>query len=194
MKNRWLVKIGISFFTACALVVFPVFPVFAKTGHTTAVILMLENIEVVKTAEHLSADDIYVNITEYSSVDKPAMHRIPEYPSHWLSKFASKIKQVSLWKKSIQDGESVELIISVIESDAPPWDVDDLIGSVKLKVYMEKGKLQQEWSIPNKTIVKNEGERGHFVLSGDGAEYKVSFKLMLDKKLDKKLDKNKTKK
>ena len=60
--------------------------------HTTPIILTLEKIEVVKTAEQLSADDIYVNITEYSSVDKPTMHRVPEYPSHWLSKFADKVK------------------------------------------------------------------------------------------------------
>jgi len=56
------------------------------------------------------------------------------------------------------------------------------------KVYIEKGKLEQEWSIPNKSIVKSEAERGHFTLTGDGAEYKISLKLKLDK------DKNKDKK
>lgn len=166
-----------------------------KPAHTTPVVLTLEDIQVVKTAAHLSGDEIYVNITEYSSVDKPAMHRIPEYPSHWLSKYIDKVKDVTLWQKPIQDEESVELIISVVESDAPPWDVDDLIGSVKLKVYIEKGKLEQEWSIPNKAIVKSEGEKGHFVLTGDGAEYKISLKLKLDKhtEADKNKDKEKDK-
>jgi hypothetical protein len=156
----------------------------AKT-HTTPVILTLEKIEVVRTAENLSGDQVYVNITEYSSIDKPTMHRIPEYPSHWLSKYIDKVKNVPLWNKPIKDAESVELIISVVESDAPPWDVDDLIGSVKLKVYIEKGKLEQEWSIPNNAIVKKEGEMGHFVLTGDGAEYKISLKLALEKNSDK---------
>ncbi len=166
-----------------------------KPVNTTPVILTLEDIQVIKTAAHLSGDEIYVNITEYSSVDKPAMHRIPEYPSHWLSKYIDKVKDVTLWQKPIQDEESVELIISVVESDAPPWDVDDLIGSVKLKVYIEKGKLEQEWSIPNKAIVKSEGEKGHFVLTGDGAEYKISLKLKLDKhtEADKNKDKEKDK-
>lgn len=167
-----------------------------KPVHTTPVILTLEDIQVIKTAAHLSGDEIYVNITEYSSIDKPAMHRIPDYPSHWLSKYIDKVKDITLWQKPIQDGESVELIISVVESDAPPWDVDDLIGSVKLKVYIEKGKLEQEWSIPNKAIVKSEGEKGHFVLTGDGAEYKISLKLKLNKhpeadKNNKDKDKNK---
>lgn len=168
----------------------------SKPVHTTPVVLVLEDIQVVKTAAQLSGDEIYVNITEYSSVDKPAMHRVPEYPSHWLSKYIDKVKDVTLWQKPIQDEESVELIISVVESDAPPWDVDDLIGSVKLKVYIEKGKLEQEWSVPNKAIVKSEGEKGHFVLTGDGAEYKISLKLKLDKQTeaDKTKDKNKDQK
>lgn len=164
----------------------------SATIHTTPVILTLEDIEVVKSSGQFSGDEIYVNITEYSSVDKPSMHRVPEYPSHWLSKYIDKVKDIVLWQKPIQDGESVELIISVVESDAPPWDVDDLIGSVKLKVYIEKGKLEQEWSIPNKSIVKSEAERGHFTLTGDGAEYKISLKLKLDKELKK--DKTKQKK
>lgn len=157
--------------------------------HTTPVILTLEDIEVIKTAEQSSSDEIYINITEYSSVDKPTMHRIPEYPSHWLSKYTDKIKNVSLWQKSIQDKESVELVISVIESDAPPWDVDDLIGTVKLKVYLEKGKLEQEWTLPNNVIAKQEKEKGHFLLTGDGAEYKISLKVKIDKNINK--DKNK---
>jgi hypothetical protein len=157
------------------------------SAHTTPVSLILENIQIVKKSEESSSEEIYMNITEYSSVDKPSMHRVPEYPSHWLSKFSDKIKDIPIWNKSIQDGESVELIISVVESDAPPWDVDDLIGSVKLKVYIEKGKLEQEWSIPNKQIVKTDGERDHFILTGDGAEYKISLNLKLDQ------DKNKNK-
>lgn len=163
----------------------------AKSVNTTPVVLKLEDIQVIKTAAQFSGDEIYVNITEYSSVDKPAMHRVPEYPSHWLSKYIDKVKDVTLWQKAIQDEESVELIISVVESDAPPWDVDDLIGSVKLKVYIEKGKLEQEWSIPNKAIVKTAGEKDHFVLTGDGAEYKISLNLKLDK--DTEADKVKTK-
>jgi hypothetical protein len=169
-------------------------PETSEKIHATSVLLTLEKIEVVRTAEDLSGDQVYVNITEYSSMDKPTMHRVPEYPSHWLSKYIDKVKNIPLWNKPIKDAESVELIISVVESDAPPWDVDDLIGSVKLKVYIEKGKLEQEWSIPNNAIVKKEGEMGHFVLTGDGAEYKISLKLALDKNSDKDKDKDKDKK
>ena len=150
--------------------------------HTTPVILVLENIEVVKTSSYLGNDEVYINVTEYSSVDKPRMIRVPEYPSHWQSKFVDKVQGASIWKKPVREGESLELIISLIEADAPPWDVDDLIGSVKLKVYLEKGKLEQEWTLPNKSITKQEGEKGHFVLTGDGAEYKISLKLKLDNK------------
>lgn len=154
----------------------------AVSVQTTPVVLTLEDIQVMKTSDHLSGDEIYVNVTEYSSVDKPSMHRVPEYPSHWLSKYIEKVKNIPIWNKAIQEGESVQLIISVVEAEAPPWDVDDLIGSVKLKVYIEKGKLEQEWSIPNSAITKQAGEKGHFVLTGDGAEYKISLKLKLDKK------------
>lgn len=166
------------------------------SGQRTPIVLTLESIDIIKNASQFFGDQIYVNVTEYSSVDKPAMYRVPEYPSHWLSKYIDKVQNVVLWQKPILDGESVELIISVVESDAPPWDVDDLVGSVKLKVYIEKGKLEQEWSVPNKSIVKQEGLKGSFVLTGDGAEYKISLKLRLDEETDKDKtkDKNKDKK
>lgn len=157
----------------------------ASKVHTTPIVLTLEKIEAVKTEEGKSGDQIYLNITEYSSMDKPNMHRIPEYPSHWLSKYIDKVKNVTVWNRAIKDTESVELVISLVESDAPPWDVDDLIGSVKLKIYIEKGKLEQEWSTPNKDIVKSDKEKGHFVLTGDGAEYKISLKLKKDDKATK---------
>lgn len=124
-------------------------------------------------------DEIYISVVEYSNFGKSTYHRVPSYPTYWLSKHLPSVKKVRLWERDFQDGDAAQLIVSVVERDIPPWNVDDLIGSIKINVNQNDGHLSVEWD-PNQ--YKNEAEvdqldkdKPVFVLRGDNSNYKISF-------------------
>lgn len=143
----------------------------------------LSKLDAVRTAEK-RGDELYVSVTEYNSSASPVNYRIPEYPLHWLSKGPKEITDVLLWANTFKEGEGASVIFSLIEQDTPPWDLDDLIGTIKLKVRNEKGKLKREWVIPHQAghqvIPENQNS---FVLKGNNVEYYMVLKL--EEKKDK---------
>src|SRR5690606_15255973 len=110
--------------------------------------------------------------------EKPRHYEVPEFPLHWLSKYVDKLSNVLLWEKVVEDEQGVSIVLSLIERDAPPWNLDDLIGSVKLKLKNEKGKLTKEWSIPNKNVTHRLSDDDNvFILTGDGGEYHIALEV-----------------
>lgn len=145
---------------------------------TISLMVKLDDIVKVKSQEE-SGDELYFNITEYSSIDAARHYQVPPFPTHWLSAYLDKVKDVTLWERQLRAGEGIELIISLVERDVPPWNVDDLLGSVKLKLKWENNQLQKEWSIPNQANTqKLEGNVNQFLLTGDGGEYRIQLKVL----------------
>lgn len=133
----------------------------------------LTEIKVVKTTES-GGDELYFSVTEYSSLDRPHHYLVPNFPTHWLSDQLSQITDVELWSKKLKQNESVEVLISLLERDAPPWNVDDLIGTVKFRISYVDGELKRESSIPNlKDTQRSADSKNEFVLIGDGGEYNI---------------------
>lgn len=147
-------------------------PAFAKD--ITIKLDVLEKIH----AQEQSGDELYFNITEFPE-NKPARHyRIPSYPSHWMSDYLKNVKNLTLWQKSYSQCEKTDVIISLVEADLPPWNVDDLLGSVEFKVTCEQGKMHTNWVIPNKeNTAKILNSESAFAFTGDHSEYHAIFKL-----------------
>lgn len=130
-------------------------------------------------AQESRGDELYFSITEYSSIEKPRTYLVPNFPTHWLSEHLSEINHVVLWQKPLKENESVMLVISLIERDAPPWNVDDLIGTIKLKMHFKDGVLEKGWQIPNRDEVEmSSQEQQLFLMKGDNGKYEVDLKVV----------------
>lgn len=153
-------------------------PIFAQDLRLSVV---LSKLDVVHPTEK-RGDELYFSITEYSSKERPRSYLIPEFPMHWLSAHLQDIKNVNLWDKIIKDGEGVSVIFSLIEQDVAPWNIDDLVGTIKLKVRNEKGVLKREWIIPNqKDTQPVKQHKNEFILDGASGEYHLFLKLVESK-------------
>jgi L-fucose mutarotase/ribose pyranase (RbsD/FucU family) len=138
---------------------------------------LMEIKKLVTTESH--GDELYFAMTEYSSHARSRHYLVPRYPTHWLSRHLQAVVDVGLWEKTLAVGESAEIIFSLIERDAPPWFVDDLIGTVKLRVRNHEGHLEKRWTMPNKKITEPLAQKSNtFVMTGDEGEYHVTFKLL----------------
>lgn len=143
--------------------------------------LTMVHIKVKKTVE-AGGDELYLDVTEYPSKGKASHFRVPEYPLHWPSRYLSKLKQVPIWDRAINENESVTLILSLVEQDTPPWNTDDMVGSIRVKLKNENGELQTSWSMPNRvdapvTVLSKHGKAEKFELLGDRGNYEVYFLL-----------------
>ncbi|MEY3182066.1 MAG: hypothetical protein RLZ35_51 [Pseudomonadota bacterium] len=139
-------------------------------------------------AEALSeenGDEVYISVTKYSNQGHPEEFRIPSAPKNWFFKRLSEAKNVTLWEGTVATGEEIKLLISIAEQDFPPWDVDDLIGTLQLDLKRVKGRLVEAWSIPamdgqpsieDKGAVSSKGRR--YVLHGDNSRYEIELMVL----------------
>lgn len=140
----------------------------------------LKSIEKIHSQEK-GGDELHVSITEFPKEGVPSHYQIPNFPSHWLSPYLYNVKDLTLWKKNVQSCTDLKVVFSLVEEDIPPWNLDDLLGSVTLDLKCDKGKMVSSWLIPNSANTEALGkDSGEFKFKGEGAEYKLNFQL--DKK------------
>lgn len=151
--------------------------VLAKESKLALKLTAIERI----TATEEGGDELYFSITEYSSKMHPRHYVIPAFPTHWLSDHLKGVQDIVLWEKNLVDAEAVTVLVSLVESDTPPWNVDDLIGTVKLKALNTGKEVDAQWRIPNREFAeKLSGSENSFVLTGDGGEYHIGLALAAD--------------
>jgi len=146
--------------------------VHAKTLYPTVSLLKIEEVK----AQEAGGDELYLHITQYHSSGESETQTFPRRPTYWPSEHLDKIKNVKIWDNKLNKGESVEVIISLLEQDFHPWNTDDLVGTIKLRLRNDNGSLQSNWSMPNRadapdTVNTKYGLAQRFTLIGDHHKY-----------------------
>ena len=166
-----------------------VFPVlgFSAKPVTLKPELILDHIETITPQEH-RGDELYLSISA-SKKDSPTEYiRIPNHPIHWTSNKVSNLSKVPMWSQEIAPGTSVVVVTSLVDEDMPYWNIDDIIGSVRLRIKNENGVLMTSWDMPNQVkevntkshpevLEKNTNAIKKFDLIGDGAHYVLYLSL-----------------
>jgi len=146
-------------------------------GASNDIQVKLNSLEKVQKQEK-GEDELYISVTEFPTDEAPLHYQIPTYPSHWISKYLPNVKNVVLWQKTLDHCEPINLLISLVEQDLPPWDFDDLLGSVELKITCVNGKPQEQWIIPNPAnTAKMPSNQNGFSFTGEKANYRAIFQL-----------------
>ena len=145
------------------------------------VILKLVDIRAEKTVDS-GGDQVYFNMTEYSSLGHSKENRVPLYPGHWLSKQLPMVKNLALWRGVLKDNESIKLIVSLGEQGESAWEVNSSIGAAELILENKEGKLKKTWTIPvfeekKEVEMLNKNGEERFVFKGAGSRYDVAFKI-----------------
>lgn len=148
------------------------------------VVVKLTSIKAEKTTEQ-GGDELYFNVTRYSSLGSFKNDRIPAEPACWSSKALDKLKDIVLWEGVVHDKEEIKLILSVVEQEFPPWDPDELIGGAQLILRNKKDKLEHEWVVPvfedrseiEMKAVDPMQNAQVFLFKGAGAVYEVAFSI-----------------
>lgn len=137
--------------------------------------LRLQKLEVIQPQEQ-RGDEIFLHITEFPLNSKPKHYYIPHRPAHWLSKHLAQVQNINLWQKQ-GVCEPTNVLISLVEEDAEPWNINDLLGSVMLRIKCENGKINKEWSIPDSKNTSYGDVENVFQFQGKNANYRATFLL-----------------
>jgi hypothetical protein len=97
---------------------------------------------------------------------------------YWPQKSVTQISNFQLWQGKLPVGGATEVIISLIEKDTPPWQLDDLISIVKIKLMNKGGKISYEWYQDGKLISKKNAKVAVLLKGSDGV-YKATLSLIL---------------
>lgn len=143
--------------------------------------LLLDHLNVIQ-AQEMDGDELYFDISVYRANKTVEYIRVPAKPEHFPSQLASKLSKIPLWSAPVKEGETVTLLVSLMESDASIFNPDDLIGIVRLQLKNAGGVLQSRWNMPNqgagfKKLSKHRTGVKKFNLAGEGAHYEVYLSL-----------------
>ena len=135
-----------------------------------------------KVQTEKNGDEVYLAITEFRHGGKNRHYTVPQFPLYWPSDALAQISALKIWKTALGPGESTEVVVSFIEHDMPPWNTDDMIGGIKIKMVNDKGSLKTHWMpISNETKEQTLAIKGDAVhryeLTGEGGDYQVDFEL-----------------
>lgn len=127
-------------------------------------------------------DELYITLSARSKNRPTKYVRIPEAPDHWLSALINQTKEVPLWSESLNDGESIILVLELNEQDSLVLNPDDLLGVMQVKLTNQEGALNIEWEMPNRVdhhvVVSGKQKSIHqFDLQKNDAHYDVYLSL-----------------
>ena len=147
-----------------------------KSGPATQQ-LVLDYIRLEKPATQ--DDKLYINIATYSSTSGDSDYQIPEAPLHWDANYLEQVKDIVLWEKGMDDPEQMDIVLSLIENDIPPWDPDDLLGTVKLTIHAQNQHITAQWHADEDAVALT--PRNHqlheYILVGDHGRYVIGLRL-----------------
>ena len=178
MKTTRHPDVLVSFIIAACLYCLPGLSIAEESAIQAQ--LKLVQMECIQPTEH-GKDEIYFDIL---TIDKDKKHksvRVPE--THPLSVPAAKgttIKNATLLKHPLAAGESVTLIISLLETDHSNYNPDDFIGVAEVTVRNNNGQIETEWAVPKTnyephTTMAQSDNKTEFTMTGDGGDYKLIF-------------------
>lgn len=127
-------------------------------------------------------DEVYLAITEFRHGGKNRHYTIPQSPLYWPDGALPEISHLEIWKGALGIGESTEVMVGFVERDAPPWNTDDMMGAIKIKMMNKEGHLQTQWILMDKKTkeqkmdVKQEDIHS-YQLTGEDGDYKVDLLL-----------------
>ncbi len=154
------------------------------TQDTIKPTLILNHIKFGQSGES-DGDELYLSLTVYRANQPAKYNRIPEKPIHWTSEEVDKVKQMPVWSGPIKNGESVLLLIDLMESDDSPLNPDDIIGTASIKFKNNNGVLETKWGMPNRmggptSIDAKNGKVQRFMFVGEGSVYEVYLSELLN--------------
>lgn len=142
-----------------------------------------------KTNKNSNQDELFVEVAEFTYKNQTPIqeYRIPGFPSYWIPKTLSRVKDLPIWKGIIKTGETK--VIHVHFKDQDFWNKDDLIGLIKIKMNLVAGIINSEWEIINSykdvshISIKDSEHIQKIHLSSDKAVYKIELGISETKKL-----------
>ncbi len=158
----------------------PATPTQATAEQSLHPALYVESIQA-KQQNEKHGDEIYFAIAVYSK-DKNSFYTVPEQPISTPAKALEKINNVKLWDGELAVGDSIELVVTLVEHDHPPWNTDDTIGVAKIQITNQGGVLKSKWEAPSKNseqrvVPASAGEIHSFVFTGNRSAYEVDYQL-----------------
>lgn len=127
-------------------------------------------------------DEVYFVVTEYHSDGHSRQYTVPHYPAHWMSKSLPRMKNVKLWSEPLNEGEGVVVVLELMEQDAPPFDVNESIGSTEIRLANQKGQLSVKWNelragslMPTREQAGKANQTKKNMYTGAGAAYEVDY-------------------
>lgn len=100
----------------------------------------------------------------------PTISNLTPPHRYWPASILPKLKNITLWDRGLTQDEGTQLVISLIEADMPPWNLDDLLGTVKFNLRNHDHQLAVDMQpFSHAKVVKQQQ-------TSRGIEYTVEIK------------------
>lgn len=141
--------------------------------------LYVDNLDILEHSERFG-DEVFLHVLE-SDGEQVKETYFPQYPFYFRDGHLENFQSTMIWERDIAPGQVVKLFVSFIEKDAPPWNIDDLIGQIDLTLQGTQVGIDPSWSLAEpqeKSAVLSQSDRAMSLeLSNNNGRYLLDLSL-----------------
>jgi len=200
LNGIYMIFLGKNGFKRLIALITLLLPLVVHANNTIIPRLVLTNIKQLSRQEH--HDEIYFLVADLEAKSH-ALYIVPGYQDyitsqnaphssgnaflhvhqHWKEKNLSSARGTLLWKRTLVNQQGTQLMLSMVESDVPPWDLDDTLGTVKIDLLNNHGHLEIKFLPYSHVILEQKklsasGIEYHLRIHNDDANYLVVLSLI----------------
>lgn len=116
--------------------------------------LMLDSLDIKEQVSGLSSE-IYFNLVERDAQGELSHKTHPLFPYSYTKANLTHFQPTVFWKDVLKKSDHIELNISMIERELPPWMQDELLATIKVSLKEHEGQLITLWDAQNYGVLEN---------------------------------------
>lgn len=141
--------------------------------------IWLDEIQIISEHDKMG-DQLYFYVLE-NRKDQDLEDKItPKFPFSYTKKNIKDFQSTLLWKDEIANNDQVDLTVSLLEREAPPWFQDDVMGIVSLLLKNDADKISIKWKNEEGCTINStkDSKVKNITIQRDAGQYKIKVRVV----------------
>lgn len=106
--------------------------------------------------------------------------------AYWRDSMLDKVQNIHLWGRGLAHNEAAQVMITLVEADMAPWDLDDSLGTVKINLMNQNNQITATvLPYSHAKIMQKNGAEYTVQIKNGYAEYLLVFEVITNKTANK---------
>jgi hypothetical protein len=141
--------------------------------------IWLDEIQIISEHDKMG-DQLYFYVLENRKDQDLEDRTMPAFPFSYTKKNIKEFESVLLWRDEVAKNNQVDMTVSLLEREAPPWFQDDVMGIVSLNIKNDADKIKVKWKNEENCSIDSTSKSDvkKITIQRDAGQYKIKLRVV----------------